>query len=73
MWDEKDCPVYNARSILDNSLCVSIQNNLSSVDIASMSDFDIEDFDDAISFDSDKGSMAELEWNTWDDACVWDF
>ena len=38
-----------------------------------MSDFDIEDFDDAISFDSDKGSVAELEWNTWDDACMWEF
>ena len=21
-------------------------------------------------FDSDEGSMAELEWNTWDEACA---
>ena len=49
------------------------KDNLSSVDVASMGDFDSEDFNDAIGFDSDKGSVAELEWNTWDDACVWEF
>ena len=53
LWDEKDCPVSNVGSIMDNSLCVSIRDNLSSVDVASMSDFDSEDFDDAVSFDSD--------------------
>ena len=37
LWDEKDCPVSNAGSIVDNSLCVSIRDNLSSVDVASMS------------------------------------
>ena len=34
--------------------------------------FDSEDFNDAIGFDSDVGSGAELEWNTWDDACAWE-
>ena len=70
LWDEEDCPVSNAGSIVDNSLCVWNRDNLSSVDVASMGDFDSEDFGDAISFDSDKGSMAELEW---DDACAWKF
>ena len=58
---------------MDNSVGVSNQDNLSSVDVASMGDFDSEDFDDAIGFDLDKGSVTELEWNTWDDACVWEF
>ena len=49
------------------------QDNLSSVDVASMGDFDSEDSDDAIGFNSDEGSVAELEWNTWDDACAWEF
>ena len=73
LWDQEDCPVSNAGSIVDNSLCVSNRDNLSSVGVASMGDFDSEDFDDAISFDSDMGSVAELEWNTWDDACAWEF
>ena len=68
LWDEEDCPVSNAGSIVDNSLCISNQDKLSYVDVASMGDFDSEDFDDAIGFDSDEGSVAELEWNTWDDA-----
>ena len=46
---------------------------MGSVDFASMGDFDSKDFDDAISFDSDKGSVAELEWNTWYEACAWEF
>ena len=73
LWDEENCPASNAGLIVDNSLCVSNQDNLSSVDVASMGDFDSEDFGDAIGFDSDKGSVAELEWNTWDDACAWEF
>ena len=54
------------------TLCVSNHDYLSSVDVASMSDFDSEDFDDAIGFDSDEGSVVELEWITWDDACAWE-
>ena len=73
LWDEEDCHVSNAGSIVDNSLCISNQDTLSSVDVASMGDFDSEYFDDAIGFDLDKGSVAELEWNTWDDACAWEF
>ena len=72
LWDEEDCPVSNARSIVDNSLCISNQDRLSYVDLASIGDFDSEDCDDAIGFDLDEGSVAELEWNTWDDACAWE-
>ena len=39
-------------------------------DVASMGDFDSEDSDEDIGFNSDEGSVAELEWNTWDDACT---
>ena len=63
----------NAGSIVDNSLCVSNRDSLDSVDVASMGDFDSEDFDYTISFDSENGSVAELEWNTWYDVCVWEF
>ena len=63
----------NVGSSVDNSLCMSEQDNLSYVDVASMGDFDSEDSDDAIGFNSDEGSVAELEWNTWDDACAWEF
>ena len=34
LWDEEDCPVSNDGSIVDNSLCISIRDNLSSVDVA---------------------------------------
>ena len=60
------CPVLDRIS-----LCMSEQDNLSYVDVASMGDFDGVVSNDAIGFDSDEGSVAELEWNTWDDACAW--
>ena len=73
LWDEGDCSGSNVGSSVDNSLCRSEQDNLSYVDVESMGDFDSEDSDDAIGFNSDEGSVAELEWNTWDDACAWEF
>ena len=72
LWENKDCPVFIAGSIVDDSLCGSSQEMSSYVDVASMGDFDGEDFNDATGFDLDVGSMAELEWNTWDDACSWE-
>ena len=48
-------------------LDMSKQNGLNYVDVASMKDFDATDDN------SDTGSVAELEWNTWDDACAWEF
>ena len=67
LWEEEDCPVFIAGSIVDDSLCISSKEMSSYVDVASMGDFK-----DATSFDSDVGSGAELEWNTWDDACAWE-
>ena len=37
------------------------------------SDFDSVDLNVDFCFDSDEGSVAELEWNTWDEACVLEF
>ena len=72
LWNEEDSSVSSAGSNVNISLCMSEQDNLSYVDVASMGDFDGVVSDDAIGFDSDEGSMAELEWNTWD-ACAWEF
>ena len=72
LWEDKDCPVFIAGSIVDNSLCISSQEMSSYVDVASMGDFDDEDFIDATGFDSDMGSGAEFGWNTWNDACTWE-
>ena len=58
---------------MDNSLCMSEQDSLSYVDVASIGDFDSEDSDEDIGFNSDEGSVAELEWNTWDEACALEF
>ena len=58
---------------MDNSLSMSEQDNLSYMDVASMGDFDSEDSDEDIGLNSDEGSVAELEWNTWDGACIWSF
>ena len=73
LWNEEDSFVSSVRSKVDISICMSEQDNLSYVDVASMGDFNSVVSDDAIGFDSDEGSVAELEWNTWDDACAWEF
>ena len=39
LWEEEDCPVFNAGSIVDNSLCILSQEMSSYVDVASMGDF----------------------------------
>ena len=56
-----------AGSNVNIGLGMSKQNGLNYVDVASMGDFD------ASGVDSDDGSVAELEWNTWDDAWAWEF
>ena len=63
----------SAGSNVDISLCISEQDNLSYVVVASMGDFDGVVSDDAIGFYSDEGSVAEWEWNNWDDTCAWEF
>ena len=73
LWNEEDSSVSSAGSKVDISRCMSEQDNLSYVDVASMGDFNSVVSDDVIGFDSDEGSVSELEWNTWDDACAWEF
>ena len=43
------------------------QTELNGVISACMVDFDVTDYY------SDTDSVAELEFNTWDDACAWEF
>ena len=71
--DEEDCFVSDVGSSVDSSLCISEQDDLSYADIASVVDFDNEDSDMDFCFNSDEGSVAELEWNTWDEACALEF
>ena len=39
----------------------------------SFSDFDSVDSNVHFCFNSDEGSVAELEWTTWDEACALEF
>ena len=73
MSDEEDCFGSDVGSSADSNLCNSEQDDLSYADIASVVDFDSEDSDVDFCFNSDEGSVAELEWNTWDEACALDF
>ena len=68
--DEEDSDVGSSA---DSNLCISEQDDLSYADIASVVDLDSEDSDVDFCFNSDEGSVAELEWNTWDEACALDF
>ena len=68
--DEEDCFGSDVGSSVDSSLCISEQVDLSYADIASIVDFDSEDSDVDFCFNSDEGSVAELEWSTWDEVCV---
>ena len=63
--NEEDCFGSNVGSSVDSSLCISEQDNLSYANVASVVDFDREDSDVNFCFDSDEGSVVELEWNTW--------
>ena len=58
---------------MDSSLYMSEQDDLSHTDYASVVDFDSEDSDMDFCIDSDEGFVAELEWNTWDEACALKF
>ena len=46
--NEEDCSISNVGSGVDNSLCMSEQDSLSYVDVASIGDFDSEDSDEDI-------------------------
>ena len=75
-WPElsdQDCFVSDVRSSVDSSLCISEQDDLGYADVASVVDFDSENLDVDFCFNSDEGSVAELKWNTWDEACTLEF
>ena len=55
LLNEEDCSISNVGSSVDNSLCMSEQDSLSYVDVASIGDFDSEDSDEDIAFKSDEG------------------
>ena len=71
--DEEDCFGSDVGSSVDSSLCISERVDLSYADIASVVDFDNEDSDVDFCFNSNEGSVAELEWNTWYEACALEF
>ena len=71
--DEEDCFGSDVGSSVDSSLCISEQDDLSYADVASVVDFNSEDSDVDFCFNSDEGSVAELEWNTLDEACELEF
>ena len=60
-------------SSVDSSLYMSEEEDLGYVDVESVVDFDSEDSLMDFCINSNEGSMAELEWNTWDDTCALDF
>ena len=52
---------------------MSEQDDLRYADVASVVDFDSEDSDIDFCINSNEGSVAELEWNTWDETCTLEF
>ena len=71
--DEEDCFVSDVGSSVDSSLYMSEQEDLGYVDVESVVDFDSEDSFMDFCINYNEGSVAELEWNTWDDTCALDF
>ena len=67
LWEEEDPSVSSDGLHVNIGLDMSKQNGLNYVDVASVKDFD------ATGDNLDTCSVAELEWNTWDDACAWEF
>ena len=66
--DEDDCFVSYVGSNVDISLNLSEQEDLIHTDVESVIDFDSDDSVMDFCIDSNEGSVAELEWNTWDEA-----
>ena len=50
LLNEEDCSISNVGLSVDNSLCMSEQDSLSNVDVASIGDFDSEDSVEDIDF-----------------------
>ena len=62
LLNEEDCSISNVGSSVDNSLCMSEQDSLSYVDVASIGDFDSEDSDEDIGFNSDESCYC-VHWS----------
>ena len=73
MSEEKDCFVSDVGSSVDSTLCISERDDLRYADVASVVDFDSDDSDVDFCFNSDEGSVAGLEWNSWDEASALEF
>ena len=71
--DEEDCFVSDVGSSMDISLNMSEQEQPIYTDVESVVNFDSDDSVMDFCIDSNEGSAAELEWNTWDEACALDF
>ena len=69
--DDMYCPVWISDSSMMNSAGQAKQLLLNKGEVACMSDFDDEDFNDT-DFDSDVGSGMVIEWNTRDDVHRWE-
>ena len=70
-WDDMYCPVWISDSSMVNSAGQAEQLLLNKGEVACMSDFDDDDFNDT-GFDSDAGSGMEFKWNTREDAYTWE-
>ena len=71
--DEEDFIISDVGSITDVSLNTSEEEDLIIGDVESDVDFDSVNSKMDICCDSKNGSVADLEWNTWDEACALDF
>ena len=71
--DDEDFIVSDVGSSVDISLNMPEEEELINTEVESVVDFDSDDSVRDFCGDSNKGSVAELEWNTWDKACALDF
>ena len=71
--DDEDFIVSDVGSRVDVSLNMPEEEELINTEVESVVDFDSDDSVMDFCGDSNKGSVAELEWNTWDEACALDF
>ena len=71
--DEEDCFVSDVGSSIDISLNMSEQEDTIYTDVESVVNFDSDESVMDFCMDSNDGSVAELEWNTWDETCALDF
>ena len=71
--DDEDFIVSDVGSSVDICLNMPEEEELINTEVESVVDFDSDDSVRDFCGDSHQDSVAELEWNTWDEACVLDF